>query len=179
MYRNPVGKPCRQLAFPYAASNQVGLPVPRMSGPGAGTGTGQSIGSLQGTAGVLSRPALQGYTGIFAGSRRSSHGHEGDNQDNADIRLVDLTPDTVSDAKHQQRFAKFKPADWARIQTILTDGNWVGQGENRWRISMTDGSGKPWRVVVKKTSAGELLLVTYHRSNIRGQARREGGSGGA
>ena len=90
MYRNPVGKPCRQLAFPYTASNQAGFPVPRMSGPGAGTGTGQSIGSLQGTAGVLSQPALQGYTGIFAGSRRSSHGHEGDNQGNADIRPGDL-----------------------------------------------------------------------------------------
>ena len=82
-------------------------------------------------------------------------------------RIVDLTPDTVSEKRHRDRFVKFTAGDWARIQTMLNDGEWSAQSDTHWRVKLDDSDGKPWSLAIKRTAGGELMVATYHRLQSR------------
>ena len=96
-------------------------------------------------------------------------------------QIVELTPDTVSTRNHRKRFTGFTPQDWARVQTIIDEGEWVVQANHR--VLWFSESGKHWKLVVKRTTAGEIMLATYHRAKDK-EIRKlrksaEGGSVGS
>lgn len=92
-------------------------------------------------------------------------------------RVVDITPDTVSDPKHRERFTQFMGKDWARIQTMINDGIWQ-QDAGIWLVSMMDDNKRPWKIVLKMTPNDEILVTTYHRIKRKKFDASKSGSGG-
>ncbi|MYB35260.1 MAG: hypothetical protein F4X92_09120 [Gammaproteobacteria bacterium] len=76
--------------------------------------------------------------------------------------IAGVSPNPAAKDNHRERWAEYSTDGWARVQTMLDNGEWVRQTGNHWRITLTE-KGKPWKIVVKATSGEELLLSTYHR----------------
>ena len=79
-------------------------------------------------------------------------------------RIVRLSSESV--VSHRKRFQDFTGEDWRRVQRIMDKGEWRQDGVNH-RALWIDDDGKPWLAVVKKTSAGELFLVSYRRTDTK------------
>ena len=79
-------------------------------------------------------------------------------------RIVRLSSESV--VSHRKRFQGFSGEDWQRVQKIVDKGEWLKRSDTH-RLLWMDDDGKPWLAVVKKTSVGELFLVSYRRTNTK------------
>ena len=79
---------------------------------------------------------------------------------------VRLSSDTAAAKSHRDRWSNFAPVDWERVQTIVDRGRSVVRSGER-RILWTDGDGKPWMLVLKRSSRDELYMVSYRRAGPR------------
>lgn len=79
---------------------------------------------------------------------------------------VRLSSDSAAAASHRRRWSRYEVEDWKRVQTIIDRGrSAVRSGERR--ILWIDEAGKPWMVVLKRTSRDELYMVSYRRAGAR------------
>ena len=83
-----------------------------------------------------------------------------------DALAVRLSSESAATKSHRDRWSKFGTADWERVQAIIDRGRWIARGGER-RILWTDGDGKPWMLVLKRTGRDELYMVSYRRANAR------------
>ena len=91
-------------------------------------------------------------------------------------RNVLLSGDTVR--KHRERFSRFEPDDWRRIQRIVDAGEWIERDGER-RLLWLYEAGKPWMAILKRTRQDEIYAITYRRARggevRKWRALREGG----
>ena len=76
------------------------------------------------------------------------------------VRALRLSSESV---ETHPRYAGFGTEDWRRVQTILDQGEWIGQGEVH-RLLWIDEAGKPWAAIVKRTGNDEIYLQSYRRA---------------
>ena len=87
------------------------------------------------------------------------------------MRAVRLSSESVST---HPRYAGFGGEDWRRVQRILDEGEWIGQGEVH-RLLWIDEAGKPWAAIVKRTANDEIYLQSYRRAQLDEVMRWRGG----
>lgn len=94
-------------------------------------------------------------------------------------KMVRLSGETA--AKQRSRHADLHPADYARVQRILDEGEWFTQSGTH-ALGFLEEDGRWWRAAVKATADGtETYLKTLHRArprDLRAARRRWDGIGG-